>query len=191
MTTASDPRFAALVAATEVDLAVRYQAAEPIAPLKPDHVVEAILACVDGDPVGCVALAVPPDRPADPSAAPVAMGGASSSTAPDQTTLGEVKRLYVTPDARRCGIARALIREVEARAATRGLAALVLETGTAQPEAMALYESLGFHQIANYSAYADDPRSRCYAKHLRDPAPSPLRRVSPLGAETGRSGPQR
>jgi ribosomal protein S18 acetylase RimI-like enzyme len=182
MTTAADPRFAALVAATEVDLAVRYQAAEPIVPLKLDHIVEAVLAVVDGEPVGCVALAVPPDRVADPDAAPGTPVGASSSMVPDQLMLGEVKRLYVTPQARRRGVARALIREVEARAARRGLTALVLETGTAQPEAMALYESLGFHQIANYSSYADDPRSRCYAKSSG--------RVAGLGAENTRFGPQ-
>jgi ribosomal protein S18 acetylase RimI-like enzyme len=82
-------------------------------------------------------------------------------------TLGEVKRLYVDPDGRRRGIARALMGEVEARAARRGLVALVLETGTAQPEALALYESLGYHEIATCGHYPDDPRSRCYAKSLR------------------------
>jgi GNAT superfamily N-acetyltransferase len=166
-TTVSDPRFVALADAAVADIAVRYESDEPMIPLRADHMVEVILACVAGQPVGCASLAVPPDTVADPSAAPGTEGGPASSEVPDQMTLGEVKRLYVAPEARRRGVARTLMRELETRAVQRGLAAMVLETGTAQPEALALYESLGFHLIAYYGHYAEDPRSRCYAKHLR------------------------
>jgi ribosomal protein S18 acetylase RimI-like enzyme len=78
--------------------------------------------------------------------------------------LGEVKRLYVAPGARGRGISRLLMAELEARARARGLAAIVLESGTAQPEALGLYEALGYRRIAVYVDHGDGSRSRCYAK---------------------------
>jgi pimeloyl-ACP methyl ester carboxylesterase len=56
---------------------------------------------------------------------------------------------------------------VEERARQRGTSRVRLETGTRQPEAMALYESLGYQLIENYGQYADSPLSRCYGKSLR------------------------
>ena len=47
---------------------------------------------------------------------------------------------------------------------------LLLETGTAQPEAMALYESHGWHRITPYGHYRDSPESVCFAKELDRPA---------------------
>ena len=44
---------------------------------------------------------------------------------------------------------------------------MVLETGTAQPEAMALYESSGYTPIPSFGYYQDVPLNRCYAKPLR------------------------
>ena len=87
--------------------------------------------------------------------------------------VGEIKRMYTRPTARRRGIARLLLAEIEDRARTLGYARLVLETGTKQPEAMALYESFGYTSITPYGQYADYPESRCYAKDLvLDPSPS-------------------
>lgn len=83
----------------------------------------------------------------------------------DETT-GEVKRMYVEPAVRRAGVARAVLRALEARAAELGYGRLVLETGTAQPEAMALYESEGWSLMPPYGTYADHPTSRCYTKRL-------------------------
>jgi GNAT superfamily N-acetyltransferase len=164
--TLTDPRFAALEAEALTEIALRYETDEPMLPLQADHMVEILVASVEGQAVGCAGLLVPPYMLADPDALGTGLGSVSSGI-PDQMMLGEVKRLFVAPGARRLGVARALMRQLEARAVARGLAAIVLETGTAQPEALALYESLGFHQIANYGIYPDDPRSRCYAKHLR------------------------
>ena len=81
-------------------------------------------------------------------------------------TTGEIKRMYTAPDARRRGYSRALLRELEARARTIGYARLVLETGTKQPEAIALYESEGYTPIGNYGFYRNAPQSRCFAKDL-------------------------
>jgi len=43
------------------------------------------------------------------------------------------------------------------------------ETGIRQPEAMALYESVGWRPIANYGAYSAAEWSRCYELSLVSP----------------------
>jgi putative acetyltransferase len=68
---------------------------------------------------------------------------------PDQH-LGEVKRLWVRPDLRRGGIAGALMDEMERRARLLGYVRLYLETGPKQPEAVALYASIGWDSIVEY-----------------------------------------
>jgi putative acetyltransferase len=70
----------------------------------------------------------------------------------------EVKHLYVADRARRSGVASALMTAVEAEARTRG-AAIVLETGTAQPEALALYHARGYRRRGRYDGC--DPSSAC------------------------------
>jgi len=47
-----------------------------------------------------------------------------------------------------------------------GFTTLRLETGTEQPEAVALYESLGYRRIPAFGEYASDPYSICYEKGL-------------------------
>jgi putative acetyltransferase len=64
--------------------------------------------------------------------------------------LGEVKRLWVRPDLRRAGIAVALMDEMEQRARLLGYVRLYLETGPKQPEAVALYASLGWDSVVEY-----------------------------------------
>jgi GNAT superfamily N-acetyltransferase len=80
--------------------------------------------------------------------------------------VGEIKRMYTRPAARRRGIARVLLAAIEERARTLGYARLVLETGMKQPEAMALYESFGYEPITPYGQYKDYADSRCYGKDL-------------------------
>ena len=41
-----------------------------------------------------------------------------------------------------------------------------VETGLAQPEAIALYESSGYTRIPSFGYYKDEPRNRCFAKPL-------------------------
>jgi GNAT superfamily N-acetyltransferase len=78
----------------------------------------------------------------------------------------EIKRMYVAPAARGRGLARAMLAAIEASAVEHGFEALVLETGTRQPEAMALYESSGYVPVPPYGYYRDAPLSRCYARRL-------------------------
>jgi GNAT superfamily N-acetyltransferase len=66
--------------------------------------------------------------------------------------FGEVKRLWVRPDLRREGIGLELMKEIETRARGLGNAVLFLETGPAQPEALALYRSNGWTEIDEYPA---------------------------------------
>jgi GNAT superfamily N-acetyltransferase len=104
---------------------------------------------------------------------PLAMGG--WRLRPDVTRLGgrlsaEIKRMYVAPAARRTGTARRMLAHLEAAALAAGREVIVLETGTAQPEAIALYESSGYERIADFGHYKDAPLSRCYARRLSDAA---------------------
>ena len=79
----------------------------------------------------------------------------------------EIKRMYVAPDARSRGLARTMLAHLERTAAEAGAEAMILETGTAQPEAMALYESSGYTRIPSFGYYQNEPLNRCYAKPLR------------------------
>lgn len=79
---------------------------------------------------------------------------------------GEVKRVYVLPSHRGRGLSRLVMRELHDRAYARGFRSLQLETGTAQPEALALYTSLGYTPIEPYGYYKDSPRTRCFRRDL-------------------------
>jgi hypothetical protein len=45
---------------------------------------------------------------------------------------------------------------------------MILETGTAQPEAMALYESAGYEAVTPFGHYQDEPLNRCYGRRLAE-----------------------
>jgi GNAT superfamily N-acetyltransferase len=101
--------------------------------------------------------------------APVTMGGWRFR--PDVSRLGavrpvEVKRMYVAPAARRGGLARLMLAHLEATARTAGADAVLLETGTAQPEAMALYESSGYERVEPFGYYRKHRSNRCYGRIL-------------------------
>lgn len=100
---------------------------------------------------------------------PVTMGGWRFR--PDVSRLGsqravEVKRMYVAPGARRSGLARLMLAHLEATARTAGADVVILETGTAQPEAMALYESAGYQRVEPFGYYREHAANRCYGRVL-------------------------
>ncbi|MBV9001261.1 MAG: alpha/beta fold hydrolase [Solirubrobacterales bacterium] len=64
---------------------------------------------------------------------------------------GEIKRVYVVPEARGAGVARALVARLEEIARTIGYAELRLDTGSRQPESVALFSSLGYEPIPDYN----------------------------------------
>ncbi len=78
----------------------------------------------------------------------------------------EIKRMYVAASARRRGHARRVLAHLEAAAREAGAELMVLETGTMQPEAIAMYEAAGYERIGDFGYYSWSPLSRCYGKRL-------------------------
>ena len=72
----------------------------------------------------------------------------------------EVKRMYVPPHARGLGVAKRLIEALENATREAGLSILRLETGIYQPDALALFQKVGFTRISSFGSYPkDDPYS--------------------------------
>lgn len=101
-----------------------------------------LVAEVDGVPAGCGAWRV--HRPG----------------------VAEVKRVYVAPEFRRRGLAQLLMAALEESAATAGQRAVVLNSGSEQPEALALYAALGYTSAPGYGVYADAPGAVFLGKRL-------------------------
>jgi putative acetyltransferase len=78
----------------------------------------------------------------------------------------EVKRMFVSPDARGLKLGRRLLDEIEAIALRRGARVLRLEMGGLQPEALSLYRSAGFVEIGPFGAYGPDPLSIFMEKEI-------------------------
>jgi DNA-binding MarR family transcriptional regulator len=70
----------------------------------------------------------------------------------------EIKRMWVAPTARGLGLGRRLLAELEARAAAHGARVLRLETNSALVEAISLYRSAGFAEVAPFN-------DETYAQH--------------------------
>lgn len=79
---------------------------------------------------------------------------------------GELQRMFVTRSARRDGVARALLAQLEREARLHGYRQLVLETGVRQGPAIALYGGCGWRRIAAYGSFVGDPTSVCFGKAL-------------------------
>ncbi len=94
---------------------------------------------------------------------------------PGLDDAGEVKRMYVIPEARGRRIGALILDRLEAEARALGLRRLLLETGDRQVEALALYHRVGFNRIGRFGQYVDSPLSVCMQKHL---APITTRRVA-------------
>ncbi|WP_316807513.1 GNAT family N-acetyltransferase [Pedobacter agri] len=93
---------------------------------------------------------------------PVACGAIKAFSA----TAAEVKRMFVHPDYRKQGIAINILSELEHWASELGFTECVLETGKKQPEAIALYQKVGYHITPNYGQYIGLDNSVCMAKSL-------------------------
>jgi putative acetyltransferase len=80
--------------------------------------------------------------------------------------VGELKRIYVIPEARRKGLARRILAVLEQKALDLGYPVVWLETGIRQPEAIALYNTSGYSEMTCYGPYEDDGWSVCFQKTL-------------------------
>ncbi|KUO18874.1 GNAT family N-acetyltransferase [Streptomyces dysideae] len=78
----------------------------------------------------------------------------------------EVKRMFVIEQARGQGLARRILAALEEDARAADRIRMVLETGTKQPEAIALYTSSGYEPCTKFGYYRDYESSRCFAKAL-------------------------
>jgi GNAT superfamily N-acetyltransferase len=136
---------AALIAELDVDLHARYPGV-PFHTLTPDELMAPaftfVVAEAAGEALGCGALRV------------------------REPGVAEIKRMFVRPAARRRGVARAVLRALEARASELGTPRILIETGEGQPEAIALYVSSGYIPIPRYGEYVDVEQSRCFEKRL-------------------------
>jgi GNAT superfamily N-acetyltransferase len=138
-----DPAATALRTAQRVEIAERYGRpdSEPgPAPSGADIAHFVVAVSSDGTPLGCGGL-----RRLD-------------------ETSGEVKRMYVVPAARGSGVAAAVLAALESHARSVGWTHLRLETGNAQPDAIAFYTKHGYQPIARFGHYADEPTSRCFER---------------------------
>ena len=141
------PAVGPLLDALVADLQVRYDdEAAAGAPLDPAAFAAPrgtfVVARLDGRPIACGGLRT------------VGEG------------VGEVKRMYVAPEARGRGLARRVLAELEALGRALGHRRLLLETGTRQPEAVALYASAGWARTEPYGEWRDSPLSLCFERAL-------------------------
>ncbi len=93
-----------------------------------------LVATLRGEPIGCGALKFHDDAPF------------------------ELKRMWVAESARGLGLGRRILRELEDHAILYGAKAVRLETNTTLVEAISLYRSSGYIEVA---AFNDEP----YAHH--------------------------
>ncbi len=137
-----------LITAALADLAERYGGTGDETPVAASEFEPPagtfLVAYLDGEPVGCA-------------------GWRSHG---DTGETAELKRMYVVPEARNRGIARAVLAAVGDSARRHGRRRLILECGDRQPEAVALYQSSGFERIPDFGYYRDSPGVLSFGRWL-------------------------
>lgn len=146
----ASPTASSLVDALTLELAGRYPGEDPDCKgSEPDPEEfelprgRFVVAWLKGEAIGC--------------------GGVCSA---DGNGPAEVRRMYVTPEARGQGISREILAALGKEALALGNERIRLETGINQPEAIGLYESSGYARIPNYGPYIGEARSVSFEKTL-------------------------
>jgi DNA-binding MarR family transcriptional regulator/GNAT superfamily N-acetyltransferase len=111
-----------------------------------------LVASVDGEPLACGAVKA------------ISAG------------VGSLKRMWVADTVRGLGIGRRVLEALEAEARALGLTTLRLETNRALQEAIALYRSAGFREVAPFNS--DPYAHHWFEKTLGRVGPSPSMRGS-------------
>lgn len=126
---ADSPAAVAMQQAFFADIASRYPGWHPGSsePVEPSELEVWLVAYRDGQPVGCGGL----------------------QRLDDETA--EVRRIYLADEARGHGIGRRLLEALEQHARDRGYKCVRLTTGDAQPEALGLFRSAGYEEIAPFT----------------------------------------
>lgn len=83
----------------------------------------------------------------------------------DEETV-EVKRIFISPDYRGMGLAKELLRRLEADARIGGFRYAVLETNRILTSAVELYHRMGYKDIPNYPPYTELKESVCMKRKL-------------------------
>lgn len=78
----------------------------------------------------------------------------------------EIKRMFVSPEGRRNGIASKVLNELETWAKELNFKKAILETGKQQPEAIELYKNCDYKITANFGMYENIENSVCFEKML-------------------------
>jgi putative acetyltransferase len=143
-TTSADPDFNALVKDLDNDLRVRNGVVMDIYDQynKIEAIDTVIVMYLDNEPVACGCFK------------------------PFTADTIEIKRMYVKPHARGMGFSKTILSQLEEWAKELGFTYSVLETGSKQTEALALYPKVGYVQIPKYEPYVDLPDSICFRKPL-------------------------
>ncbi|SFL47504.1 putative acetyltransferase [Loktanella salsilacus] len=143
----ADPRSAeglALLNASHAFLMSRYAPEHSFA-LNPNQLAEPhvsfFIADCNGEALGCAALS-------------------------NKGTYGEIKSMFVHPDARGSGTGAALMQTLEDEARTQGLTLMQLETGNDLYDAHRLYQRHGFAVCGPFGDYAEGPHSVFMEKRL-------------------------
>ncbi|MBQ1036290.1 helix-turn-helix domain-containing GNAT family N-acetyltransferase [Micromonospora sp. C81] len=130
----SDPRARACLRAYARDIASRLDDGFDPALSNPVHDEALVppagvllLATLNTEPIGCGAVKLHPDAPA------------------------EIKRVWVADTVRGLGVGRRLLGELERYAADRGATAVRLDTNRNLTEAIALYRAAGYREIGAYN----------------------------------------
>ncbi len=79
---------------------------------------------------------------------------------------GELKRMYVRPEARGAGTAQQVIEFLESAARMQGCETVLLETGPHSHQALAFYTKQGYGRCGPYGEYPDHPLSVFMRKQL-------------------------
>jgi GNAT superfamily N-acetyltransferase/DNA-binding MarR family transcriptional regulator len=143
----SDPRARACVRAYARDIARRFDDGFDPALSNPVHDEELLppagvflLATLNAEPVGCGAVKLHPDAPA------------------------EIKRVWVADTVRGLGVGRRMLGELERYAADHGWSTVRLDTNRNLTEAIALYRSSGYREIEPYNT--EPYAHHWFEKHL-------------------------
>ena len=138
------PDALAMIAESEAELASIYPAEVRYA-FSPEQLTDAgvafLVAYRDGVAVGCGGVAL-------------------------YDGYAELKRIFVTKAARGARVAVKIVEALEAKSAQAGRMIVRLETGEASPEAIRLYERIGYARRGPFADYVENGSSVFMEKHL-------------------------
>ena len=85
---------------------------------------------------------------------------------PMEDDIVEIKRMFVLPQERGHGIAKKILDRLQGLAQEFDYDRIRLETGTKQPESIALYGKSGFYRVPNFPPFENDHTAICFEKRI-------------------------